>query len=196
LGGRQSVPSSSGYQQAAGGIQAKPETIIVHETAWTSSARHADIVLPATTTLERDDIGAADRDPLMIAMKKLLEPVGEARDDYEIFSEIARRLGKFEEFTENRTAGNGSPSFSRRTRAALVAGGHEAPDFETFWERGEICLPLKPDDGGPARAFRADPLASPLQTPSGKSRSFRRRSRASATTIAAAIRDGILQGKG
>src|SRR5262249_22040152 len=38
---------------------AKPETIIVHEPWWTATARHADIVLPATTTLERNDIGAA-----------------------------------------------------------------------------------------------------------------------------------------
>lgn len=146
----------------------RPETIIVHETAWTSSARHADIVLPATTTLERDDIGAADRDPLMIAMKKLIEPVGEARDDYEIFSEIARRLGTFEEFTENRTSREWLAFLFETTRKALAALGHQAPDFETFWERGEICLPLKPDDGGPARAFRRDPSASPLQTPSGK----------------------------
>jgi biotin/methionine sulfoxide reductase len=38
-------------------------------------------LLPATTTLERDDIGAADRDPLMIAMKKLIYHVGAARAD-------------------------------------------------------------------------------------------------------------------
>jgi biotin/methionine sulfoxide reductase len=146
----------------------RPETIIVHETAWTSSARHADIVLPATTTLERDDIGAADRDPLMVAMKKLIEPVGEARDDYEIFSEIARRLGKFEDFTENRTTKEWLSTLFETTRAALVAGGHDAPDFEAFWDHGELRLPLKPDDGGPACAFRNDPLASALQTPSGK----------------------------
>jgi biotin/methionine sulfoxide reductase len=146
----------------------RPETIIVHETAWTSSARHADIVLPATTTLERDDIGAADRDPLMIAMKKLIEPVGEAKDDYEIFSGIARRLGKFEAFTEGRSSREWLAFLYETTRGALAAGGHEAPDFETFWERGEIGLPLKPDDGGPARAFRDDPSTFPLKTPSGK----------------------------
>ncbi len=146
----------------------RPETIIVHETAWTSSARHADVVLPATTTLERDDIGAADRDPLMIAMKKLIEPVGEARDDYEIFSEIARRLDKFETFTEGRSSREWLAFLYETTRGALAAGGYEAPDFETFWERGEIGLPLKPDDGGPARAFRDDPIAFPLKTPSGK----------------------------
>jgi biotin/methionine sulfoxide reductase len=146
----------------------RPETIIVHETAWTSSARHADIVLPATTTLERDDIGASGGDPLMVAMNKLIEPVGEARDDYDIFSEIARRFGKFEAFTENRTAKEWLAFLFSRTHEALVAGGHEAPDFETFWKNGELRLPLQPDDGGPARAFRDDPVASPLPTPSGK----------------------------
>ncbi|KAA1176572.1 molybdopterin-dependent oxidoreductase [Rhizobium tropici] len=146
----------------------RPETIIVHETAWTSTARHADIVLPATTTLERDDIGAADRDELMIAMKKLIEPVGEARDDYEIFAAIARRLGKDEEFTANRTSRAWLAYLFETTRKALADGGHDAPDFEAFWENGELRLPLKPEDGGPARAFRHDPSAFPLQTPSGK----------------------------
>jgi biotin/methionine sulfoxide reductase len=35
-----------------------PDTVVVHETHWTPTARHADIVLPATTTLERNDLGA------------------------------------------------------------------------------------------------------------------------------------------
>ncbi len=140
----------------------------MHETAWTSSARHADIVLPATTTLERDDIGAADRDPMMIAMKRLIEPVGEARDDYEIFADIAERLGKRGEFTENRSSREWLVFLFETTRAALAAAGHPALDFETFWEKGELRLPVKPDDGGPARAFRTDPDANPLPTPSGK----------------------------
>ena len=37
----------------------RPETMIVHEPWWTPHARHADIVLPATTTLERNDLGFA-----------------------------------------------------------------------------------------------------------------------------------------
>ena len=104
----------------------------------------------------------------MIAMKKLIEPVGEARDDYDIFSEIARRLGTFDTYTENRTAGEWLEHLFETTRAALAAGGHGAPDFQIFWQNGELKLPLKSDDGGPAHAFRQDPSASPLPTPSGK----------------------------
>ena len=36
----------------------KPETIIVNEPWWTATAKFSDIVLPSTTTLERNDIGA------------------------------------------------------------------------------------------------------------------------------------------
>src|SRR5436190_16758689 len=37
------------------GAWRKPETIVVHDIWWTATARHADIVLPATSTLERND---------------------------------------------------------------------------------------------------------------------------------------------
>lgn len=145
-----------------------PETIIVHESAWTSTARHADIVLPATTTLERDDIGAADRDPLMIAMKRLIDPVGDARDDYDIFAGIARQLGHFGAFTEGRNSREWLAFLYETTRSALEAQGQDAPAFETFWQRGELVLPTKADDGGPANAFRLDPEKKLLPTPSGR----------------------------
>ena len=61
LGRRQPVPPPPGPEPADRGV-ARPETIIVHEPWWTATARHADIVLPATTTLERNDIAAASRD--------------------------------------------------------------------------------------------------------------------------------------
>ena len=57
------------------------DTFVVHEIAWTATARHADIVLPATMTLERDDIGATSTDPLMIAMQRASPPHALARDD-------------------------------------------------------------------------------------------------------------------
>ena len=80
----------------------RPETVIVHEPWWTATARHADIVLPATTSLERNDIGGARRDKFIIAMQQAIEPVGEARNDFDIFSDLAQRLGVAEAYTQGR----------------------------------------------------------------------------------------------
>ena len=71
----------------------RPETIIVHEPWWTPAARRADIVLPATTTLERNDILASGFASHFVAMKQAIEPVGEACNDHTIFTGLAERLG-------------------------------------------------------------------------------------------------------
>ncbi|WP_431282276.1 molybdopterin-dependent oxidoreductase [Humitalea sp. 24SJ18S-53] len=147
---------------------ARVETLVVHETAWTATARHADIVLPVTMTLERDDIGAGGTDPLMLAMKGIAPPFAESRDDFAIFAALAERLGVAQDFTEGRDAAAWLRHLYEPTRAAL--GG--APDFDTFWARGEMVLPSRPDDGGALGAFRRDPAAHPLTTPSGRIEMF------------------------
>jgi biotin/methionine sulfoxide reductase len=144
------------------------DTLIVHEIAWTATARHADIVLPCTMTLEREDIGASPTDPLMVAMHRIVEPHGLARDDYDIFADLAERLGRREAFTEGRSTRDWLAALFEKTRAGLLARGLEAPDFETFWARGELRLPQGPDDGGILRAFRDDPEGRKLPTPSGR----------------------------
>ncbi|WP_155720371.1 molybdopterin-dependent oxidoreductase, partial [Streptococcus gallolyticus] len=58
------------------------DTFVVHEIGWTATARHADIVLPCTMTLERDDIGASPTDDLMVAMQQVVPPYADARNDY------------------------------------------------------------------------------------------------------------------
>ncbi len=147
---------------------ARVDTLVVHETAWTATARHADILLPCTMTLERDDIGATSVDPLMIAMHKIAEPFGESRDDYAIFSGLAERLGKGAAFTEGRTARQWLEFLYGKVRASLAAKDLPAPDFETFWNAGELVLPQIADDGGMLGAFRRDPEGRKLPTPSGK----------------------------
>lgn len=144
------------------------DTFVVHEIHWTSTARHADIVLPCTMTLERDDLGAASTDPLLVAMQRIAEPYGQARDDYDIFAALAERLGRREAFTEGRTTQEWLRHLYEPTRQGLEKLGEDAPDFDTFWQRGELVLPQRPDDGGLLRAFRNDPEARPLPTPSGK----------------------------
>ncbi|WP_245320472.1 molybdopterin guanine dinucleotide-containing S/N-oxide reductase [Bradyrhizobium lablabi] len=145
-----------------------PQTIVVHESAWTPMAKFADIVLPATMTLERDDIGAAGTDPRLIAMRKAVDPIGEARDDFDIFADLSRRLGVEQAFTEGRNSRQWLAHLYEPTRRALAEAGWEAPDFDEFWQRGELALPSGPDDGGFLRAFRTDPVGNKLSTPSGK----------------------------
>ena len=148
---------------------ARPETIVIQESAWTASARHADIVLPATITLEREDIGGAAGDPLLVAMHRAVAArYGEARDDYDIFTALAERLEIDERFTEGRSARQWLRHLYEPARRALLARGADAPDFDEFWEQGELVLPTSHWDGGIVRAFRRDPEAAALPTPSGK----------------------------
>ena len=144
------------------------DTFVVHEIAWTATARHADIVLPCTMTLEREDIGATPTDPLVVAMHRIAKPHGLARDDYDIFCDLARRLGGLEAFSEGRDTRQWLAHLYERTRGGLEKLGLEAPSFEEFWRRGEITLPQSDDDGGILRAFRDDPAGAPLPTPSGR----------------------------
>jgi biotin/methionine sulfoxide reductase len=147
---------------------ARLDTFVVHESVWTATARHADIVLPATLTLEREDIGATSNDPLMVAMRRIAPPHAQARDDYDIFCDLSRRLGCIDAFSEGRSAREWLAHLYERTREGLAALGLPAPSFEEFWERGELELPQKNDHGGILRAFRNDPEGAPLPTPSGK----------------------------
>jgi len=85
------------------GALQRPETIIVNEIWWTGLARYADIVFPVTTVTEREDISMVGWDPLVVAMRQAIPPVGQARHDYEIFSELARQMGVGDAFTEGRS---------------------------------------------------------------------------------------------
>src|SRR5207248_2758161 len=111
----------------------RPDTIVVHEPYWTATARHADIVLPTTTTLERDDVGAGRNDGYVIAMPKALPPLGEARDDYEAFAELAKRLDVWDAFTEGRTALDWVETMYDRFRDRMASRGVEVPTFDEFW---------------------------------------------------------------
>lgn len=146
----------------------RPDTIVVHEPHWTATARHADIVLPVTTTLEREDIGAGRRDTHLIAMHRVVEPFGQARDDHDIFAGLAGRLDVAEAFTQGRTPREWLEQLYRVWRTGLRADGHEVPDFAEFWAAGQWRLPEGRSPGTPFAAFRADPVGHRLATPSGR----------------------------
>lgn len=146
----------------------KPETIIVNEIWWTATARHADIVLPATTALERNDIGGSSRDRYILAMHQAISPLYQARDDFQIFSELSKRLGYQQRFTD----GLSEKGWIRKIYADCVhqhdAAGIALPDFKEFWDKGYVRLPQPEHDFVLFSDFRQDPAKFPLRTPSGK----------------------------
>jgi biotin/methionine sulfoxide reductase len=146
----------------------RADTVVVQEPWWTALARHADIVLPATTTLERNDIGSASRDRFVRAMQQAIAPIGQARNDVDILADIADALGFRAAFTEQRDEMAWLDHLYGRWRQACAAQGVAVPDFATFWERGfvEIAAPREPYTQ--FAGFRADPEGNPLNTPSGK----------------------------
>ena len=146
----------------------KPETIVVHEPWWTATARHADIVLPATTSLERNDLGGAQRDRFIIAMQQAIPPVGEARSDFVILRDLARRLGIEETYTGGRDEMGWLRHLYDKCREGARTNQIALPDFDTFWRDGWLEVPTRADEYVMFDAFRADPEKSPLGTPSGR----------------------------
>ena len=146
----------------------KPETIIVHEPWWTPMARHADIIFPATTPLERNDMVCTPRDGFVVANKQAIEPVGEARHDHAIFADLAERLGFREGFTEGRDEAGWLRHLYAISRERASERGFALPDFEQFWADGYFELPPPSKPAPFLAAFRADPNAHPLDTASGK----------------------------
>ena len=146
----------------------RPETVIINENWWTATAQRADIIFPATTPLERMDIGASSRDRYIFAMQQAIPPVGEARDDYVIFRDLAARLGHEQAFTEGRDQAQWLRFVYDRFAGIAAAKGYPQPEFEVFWAQGYSELPAPEKDYVLFEAFHADPEANPLKTPSGK----------------------------
>ncbi|GGO54030.1 biotin/methionine sulfoxide reductase [Roseovarius pacificus] len=144
------------------------ETFIVNEWCWNATAKHADIVLPCTTTLERRDLGLTPRDTYQVVMDQAIAPVGEAKSDHDIFRGIAARLGCEEAFTEGRTPDDWQRHLYDVTRQQVAASGIALPGWEEFQSKGWAELPPPETEPVLLSAFRADPEAHPLDTPSGR----------------------------
>jgi biotin/methionine sulfoxide reductase len=144
----------------------RPDTVVAHEPFWNPLARNADIVLPATTPLERTDIGGSSMDDFVFWMDQVIEPVGEARNDYDIFADLARRLGAEERFTEGRTA----DEWLEHLYGRFCDRHPQYPDLEELKATGHFQIPSEwvERKGSVLDAFRHNPHDSPLRTPSGR----------------------------
>ncbi|OCR89427.1 biotin sulfoxide reductase [Campylobacter fetus subsp. testudinum] len=145
------------------------DTFIVQEPWWTPTAKMADIVLPACSTLERNDIamGGVHGKNGVYAMKKAIEPLYESKSDLEIFSLLAMRFGKkvYDKFTDEK------PNEMDKIKYEYdISPTAELMSFEKFWEQGYIELPRNEESYKFVRhaKFRNDPVANKLATISGK----------------------------
>ncbi len=146
----------------------KPGTIIVHDWCWNSMAKHADIIMPCTTSLERNDLAISPRDPYVIDMQQAIQPIGSSRNDYDIFSGIAREMGIEQSFTEGRDEQQWIKSIYLATVERAKAKGINLPSYSDFKKVGWFKPEAPVASVIMLKAFRDDPVANPLSTVSGK----------------------------
>ncbi|AJB45400.1 molybdopterin-dependent oxidoreductase [Campylobacter fetus] len=142
--------------------------LIVQEPWWTPLAKMADIILPSTTTLERDDIsfGGSYSQNWVYAMKKVVDPVYESRNDYDIFEEMAAKISDkaHKKFTGGKTKKEWLEGFINRSDVVNFVS------FEEFWDKGSFKFDT-PDEAYKFirhADFRANPVENKLRTESGK----------------------------
>ncbi len=146
----------------------KPDTVIVNEPWWTPVAQWADIVFPATTQLEREDICASSHDPYVHVMEAAIPPQHNARSDHEIFKGLAENLGFCDAFTEGKTDREWLADMWHRSQTLAEQQGFTLPTFEQFWETKKHRIPDESKRKIWLGAFRQDPEKNRLATPSGK----------------------------
>ena len=129
----------------------------------------ADIILPANTTLEVDDlvanVGMGANEFSMIGLqKKAMTPVGESKSDYEIVLEIADQMGMKEAVSEGKSVDDWIKVSFNRSLAKVTS-------WEEFLKKGYYVYPTAADwekDPAGMIGFYQDPMKNPLPTPTGK----------------------------
>lgn len=145
----------------------KCELIVVIDNHMTSSAKYADLLLPDCTASEQMDFAldaSCGNMAYVIFADQAIKPRFECKNIYDITSELAKRMGVEQRFTEGRTQEGWLRHLYEQSREAIPA----LPSFEEFRKQG-IFKQRDPEGHHIAyKAFRENPAANPLTTPSGK----------------------------
>ncbi|MCH5143723.1 molybdopterin-dependent oxidoreductase [Desulfovibrio sp. UIB00] len=144
------------------------ETLVVIDNFLTPSAKFADYLLPGTFNLEEDDIipqGSSSQLQYVIFAQKAVEPFFESRSIYDICTGIAERFGVQEKYTEGRTRDAWLRKLYDDTRKKIP----ELPaTVEEAFSMGVLKRKAPQPPVVPYKAFRDNPEANPLKTPTGK----------------------------
>ena len=128
---------------------------VVNQDCWYGSeARFADVILPACTNIERDDIGewaacggyttnsqCGCNWRVIVREQKCIEPYGESKSDYEILRLVSERLGMEELFTEGRTELDWCKAFFDSSEVAKKG----MITWEELNEKGYFIVPVPED---------------------------------------------------
>jgi len=145
-----------------------PQTPIWHETLsrleflvcidrqLTADAAYADIVLPATTMFENDSYMTYG--PIFRLREKLIEPVGEARNDHLIMTELAKRLGYGPLYPQTE---------EEMIRFALEGSGYTLEDVKAAGDWVQIPTPMMEYKKWQKGGLRKDGKPG-FETPTGK----------------------------
>jgi formate dehydrogenase major subunit len=119
------------------------EFLVVQDIFFTETAEFADVILPATSYLEKDGT-YTNTDRRVQLGRKVMDPPGQARADWEIVQDIAQRVGldwnygsPSEVFDEMVPL---MPSYANLTHANLGAGGKLYPNDDPEHSDGTIVM--------------------------------------------------------
>jgi trimethylamine-N-oxide reductase (cytochrome c) len=146
----------------------KIEFILAQHPWMENECTFADIVLPSNTKIEEEDIGIdifSGSYNSIFYEGQAIDPVGESKSDYEIVGEIAKKLGLYNEFTEEK-------SIEDWVKIGFETSGvQEISTYENFLEKEYVMVPTAPDwESDPAGLyhFYKDPEHNPINHPTGK----------------------------
>ncbi|HAU3157784.1 TPA: dimethyl sulfoxide reductase subunit A [Salmonella enterica subsp. houtenae] len=147
----------------------KCEMIVGIEHFMTASAKYCDILLPDLMPTEQEDLishESAGNMGYVILGQPATSPKFERKPIYWTLSEVAKRLGPdvYQTFTEGRT----QHEWVKYLHAKTKARNPEMPDYEEMKQTGIFKKKCPEEHYVAFRAFREDPAANPLKTPSGK----------------------------
>jgi anaerobic dimethyl sulfoxide reductase subunit A len=147
------------------------EFIVTSDLFMTPSAEWSDIVLPAASHFERENIvGTWGFGEYLMYSKPIIESPFECRNEYEWMSEVAEKMGIGQQFTQGRSIMDWLRFFAETT-----AKSHpDFPGFDEFRKRGVFKAKFSGDSVAFAKQI-ADPEKNKFATPSGKIEIFSKR---------------------
>ncbi len=121
----------------------KLETVVAIDYNWTATCRFADIVLPACTPYERNDIDGygSYSNRGIIAMHKLVDPLFHSRTDFEIFRGLTRRFNRNAEYTRGMDEMQWVEKLYEDCRKENGLKDIAMPPFAEFWKKGYVLFP-------------------------------------------------------